>query len=229
MRLDSALAGVLEAPDRIAIGSGARRGQGGLGLAPPLPQLQGYGMGGSSRTLVRAAAAAAARRQGARRRAAPRLPARGRSAKQRAPRACTTNRMHAHMHSTRSTRTRHPNHTHPVAPAVERFLVAPLDAGALPTDAQRDALAALYRLVQQRYAPPLLSGTALLRRLEASLLLPTGCAPIDQQLLRGGLRQGQLTEVCGDTGGCGVQGGGGVGWLAWCLRGWVGARGACAR
>ena len=73
------------------------------------------------------------------------------------------------------------------------------------------ALQALFRYVAATCAPPVLCGTALRGALTRCRLLPTGCAAIDERLLGGGLREGQLTEICGESGG--VGGGGGSGGL----------------
>ncbi|KAI7842685.1 hypothetical protein COHA_003616 [Chlorella ohadii] len=67
----------------------------------------------------------------------------------------------------------------------------------LPHEAQ--ALEAL-RAAAAAAAPPVLSGTDLYLQLAASKLLSTGCEAIDEHLLRGGLRPGQLVEVCGESG-----------------------------
>lgn len=62
-----------------------------------------------------------------------------------------------------------------------------------------DAPAVLLRHVASHIAPPLTDGRLLLAALRHRLrLLPTGCEPLDE-MLRGGLREGQITELAGES------------------------------
>ncbi|KAI3429497.1 hypothetical protein D9Q98_005586 [Chlorella vulgaris] len=86
---------------------------------------------------------------------------------------------------------------------VEAYLSTDVDAlidtqgGLLPEEDQ--ALKALFEEVQLRHAPPMVTGTQLYADLNKCSLLETGCQGIDSELLRGGLRGGQLVEVCGES------------------------------
>eukprot|EP00887_Chlorella_sp_A99_P003107 scaffold9.g3107.t1 len=95
-----------------------------------------------------------------------------------------------------------------LARSAARFVtIAPGDIAGLSTEWQseeeRQTLRALVEYVASACAPPVASGVQLSAALPSSRLVPTGCPSIDLELLGeaepGGLREGQLTEICGDS------------------------------
>lgn len=57
----------------------------------------------------------------------------------------------------------------------------------------------LLEQIANKHAPQVLTGVELRAQLQATRVLPTGCKTLDT-LLRGGVREGHLTELCGDSG-----------------------------
>ncbi|GAB4822360.1 hypothetical protein N2152v2_009406 [Parachlorella kessleri] len=87
--------------------------------------------------------------------------------------------------------------------AVERFVsTGPPAAGQVQPgsgDGHAQALEAVLKTLHEAYSPAIFNGAQLMSQLAQSRLLPTGCPSIDSELLRGGFREGQLAEVCGES------------------------------
>lgn len=83
---------------------------------------------------------------------------------------------------------------------MEDFLSTSEEDVILGLKGDRDALRNAYNEVLRRYAPVQTPASSLLDDVESRVrFLPTGCAAIDR-LLYGGVREGQLTEIYGETG-----------------------------
>ncbi|KAK9817811.1 hypothetical protein WJX72_002565 [[Myrmecia] bisecta] len=88
-------------------------------------------------------------------------------------------------------------------PSVEHFC-SRLDDPAFPTDdkqqtRKQQALGVLHQHILTHVAPPVQSGLSLFAHLRDDVrLLPTGCTSLDG-LLRGGLREGTMTELVGES------------------------------
>lgn len=85
--------------------------------------------------------------------------------------------------------------------AVENFITSSLQdlfpGGEIGNE---DVLTQALNLVHQWHAPRAVPASELLRAIETKTrFLPFGCATIDA-LLDGGLREGHVTELCGDSG-----------------------------
>jgi hypothetical protein len=85
--------------------------------------------------------------------------------------------------------------------AVERFLTTDTDVAYGHTSSiNEEALKEAYENVRSQHAPPVVSGTDLLSQIESTLrIIPFGCKSIDD-MLEGGFREGQVSEIYGDSG-----------------------------